>query len=590
MFIIFKYNTHDVDIINKASKNIDSLIYYIKRHININMKFQQRTPIGNSSLFTGVKEFGAKLLSNRTDDTRPVISMATMLAPHTMKDLFKAADVVYEAIQKNKRIVIVADYDADGATGCAIGLNGLAMFGANVGYIVPNRFTEGYGLSPKVVERALPMKPDLFLTVDNGIASFDGIAAAYANGIPVVVTDHHDVGKTIPEAEAIVNPKQSDCNFQSKNIAGCGVMFYLMIALRMKFRDVGDSRGQADLKQLLDILALGTVADVVNLDYNNRVIVHAGLQRIRQGTARAGILKLFDVAKRNAKRATSMDLGFYIGPRINAAGRLDDAGVGIACLATPDDALADRLAVSLHATNQERRSVQKEIENEAISGLPKSIGEDQVAFCLFNNDWHEGVIGIVSGRIKELFYRPTIVFTQVDETSAKGSGRSIPGLNMRDCLERIDRQAPGLIKKFGGHPMAAGLTIDLARMDEFKSRFDDTVRSMVSPTVLRQVMEHDGVLRGQDITTENCDWIADNVWGQGFLYPQFIVDAPKILSQRVLKDAHLKLDLEVDGVRTSAIWFGQKEEVPQGTSLLAKLDVNEWQGARSPQLMIDMEV
>jgi single-stranded-DNA-specific exonuclease len=553
------------------------------------MQVKQRDLIADPAIFSSHNAFGAKILASRTNDPRQPNSLAQMIPPNTLLGIDKAVNHLFDAIQKSWHIVIVGDYDADGATGTSIGLTGLSMMGAKVSYIVPNRFTEGYGLSPLVVERSLPMKPELFLTVDNGIASHEGIALAGKYGIPVVVTDHHLPAATLPDAVAIVNPNQPGCSFESKNIAGCGVMFYVLVALRAKFKQLSLPPGDVDLRVLLDILALGTVADVVKLDFNNRLLVQAGLQRIRSGQARSGVMGLFEVAKRNFRNASSEDLGFYIGPRINAAGRMDDASVGIACLSTPDEQLAQRLAMSLHATNQERRAVQKTIENDVFGQLPATVSDQDSAICLFNEDWHEGVIGVVAGRAKETFYRPTIVFTKVEEHLAKGSGRSIPSLHMRDCLAIIDSRFPGMIKKYGGHAMAAGLTIDVHRFEQFKAAFMEVTKSMLTPADLRQTIEHDGVLKGSGASIENADWIANGVWGQAFAHPQFLVENPRIIQQSILKEAHLKLQLDIGGDKPiDAIFFGQKEKVASGASFIAKVSVNEWNGNRSPQLLVDM--
>jgi single-stranded-DNA-specific exonuclease len=554
------------------------------------IKVQERKQLSDPSIFSDMDPFSSKLFANRTTDPRKTNSLASILDPNTMKGLTKAADIIVESIDKRRRIVVIADYDADGATGCAIALTGLSMFGANVNYIVPNRFSEGYGLSPQVVERALELKPDIFLTVDNGIASHAGIIAAGNYGIPVVVTDHHMPADTLPDALAIVNPNQPGCEFQSKNLAGCGVMFYLMIAIRAKYRSISDPRGSVDLRKLLDILAIGTVADLVKLDFNNRVLVQAGLQRIRQGMARAGVEKLFNVTKTHPSKASSDHLGFYIGPRINAAGRMDDASVGIACLSTPDDGLAIRLAESLHATNSDRRTVQKNIEEEALNSLPKTVSDEQCSICIFDKQWHEGVIGVVASRLKEKFYRPSIVLTQVDESTAKGSGRSIPGFNLRDAIDLIDKQNPGLIKKFGGHPMAAGLTIDINGVERFKIAFESIAKKLLSPSDLKQIIEHDGVITSDLINVRNAELIESNVWGQAFPTPSFVIEQPKILKQRILNEAHLKLELQIQDQKIDAIWFGKATEVTQGQSLLGSLKVNEYQGNVKPQFTIQMEV
>lgn len=555
------------------------------------MLFEKRALLLDPGLFQSHDPFLARLLASRTTDTRTISTLKNMLPPSTMKGIDDAAIYLVNAILKKSHIVIVGDYDCDGATGTSVGICGLRMLGATkVSFVVPNRFTEGYGLSVGVLNRAAELKPDLILTVDNGISAHAGIEAASKLGIPVVVTDHHLPSDTNPDAVAIVNPNQVGCEFESKNLAGVGVVFYLLIAVRQILRQRNHFGGAAPLHELLDLVALGTVADVVRLDYNNRLLVQAGLSRIRAGSARAGILQLFMSAKKQRMAASSEDLGFLIGPRINSAGRMEDASTGIECLSTEDELTATKLANLLHQTNQQRRLVQKEIEHEAIDGLPTEINPSQSSICLFDENWHQGVIGVVCGRIKEKFYRPTIVFTRASENTAKGSARSIPGLHLRDCLDLINKKCPGLIHKFGGHAAAAGLDIDIQRMDEFRKAFEDVVSSMLTPADLRQVVEHDGVIQDGDLTLQNARLIENTVWGQGFPAPQFIVDAPKILDQRTLKESHLKMQLRVGQNTVDAIWFGNAEKVTEGTSFLAKISINEWNGNSKPQLIISESI
>ncbi|CAM5532673.1 single-stranded-DNA-specific exonuclease RecJ [Thauera mechernichensis] len=509
-----------------------------------------------------------------------------LLAPSSMKDIGVAALRIEETIAANGHIVIVADYDADGATACAIAVRGLRMFGASVSFVVPNRFTDGYGLSPALVDRALEHKPALIVTVDNGIAALAGIDAANAKGVPVVVTDHHLAGDALPKAAAIVNPNQPGCAFPSKNLAGCGVMFYVLIELRRRYREQSDARGNAPLNTLFDILALGTVADVVQLDRNNRVLITTGLARLHRGFACPGIRNLFRVSGRSMEAAGAIDLGFYIGPRINAAGRMDDASVGIRCLITDDEQEAASLAEALEQTNQLRKAVQAEIQEEAEALAQGIAATDDFSIVVANPDWHEGVIGIVAGRLKERFRRPAIVFAAGEEGLLKGSCRSILALHMRDAIDAVDRRLPGCIVKFGGHAMAAGLTINAAMFDQFRQAFEDQVRASLKPADLEEVIEHDGPLSAEDLTVENADWIRRGVWGQGFPAPSFLMRA-RVRSTRILKDKHTKFALNIDGRPVDAILFNQVIEHAEDLTVHAKLEINEWNGRRSVQLMLE---
>lgn len=527
-----------------------------------------------------------RLLAARGADPSERDDLAMLLAPSSMKDIGVAALRIEETIAAGGHIVIVADYDADGATACAIAVRGLRMFGASVSFVVPNRFTDGYGLSPALVDRALEHKPALIVTVDNGIAALAGIDAANAKGVPVVVTDHHLAGDDLPRAAAIVNPNQPGCAFPSKNLAGCGVMFYVLIELRRRFREQGDARGNAPLNTLFDILALGTVADVVQLDRNNRLLVAAGLARLHRGLACPGIRQLFRVSGRTMEAAGAIDLGFYVGPRINAAGRMDDASVGIRCLITDDEQEAASLAEALEQTNQLRKAVQAEIQEEAEALAQGIAATDDYALVVANPQWHEGVIGIVAGRLKERYRRPAIVFAAGEEGLLKGSCRSIAALHMRDAIDAVDRKLPGAIVKFGGHAMAAGLTIREEMFEPFQKAFEAQVRASLKPSDLEEVVEHDGTLYATDLTVENAQWIRQGVWGQGFPAPTFLIDA-KVRSSRILKDKHTKFALDVDGRPVEAILFNAVvEDIERGT-FHAKLDVNEWNGRTSVQLLVE---
>jgi len=530
-----------------------------------------------------------RLLALRGETPDFEANLKDMLPPAGMKDLQRAVKVVAAAIDRKFKIVIVADYDADGATACAIGLRGFRMFGADVDFVVPNRFTDGYGLSPGVVDRALEKSPRLIVTVDNGIAAVEGIRYAREKGVPVVVTDHHLAGDVLPDAVAIVNPNQPGCEFPSKNLAGCGVMFYLLIALRRHYADLKDPRGNAPLQNLFDILALGTVADVVKLDRNNRILVEMGLRRIRQGKACPGIHAIFTAAGKKSEDAGATDLGFYIGPRINAAGRMDDASVGIQCLVTDDWSEAIRLATELNETNTHRREVQAEIQEKAeqiADGLHASAG---YSIVVADPEWHEGVIGVVAGRIKEKFQRPTIVFTQSEDGAFKGSGRSIPALHLRDALDLVDRRLPGVILKFGGHAMAAGLSIRAEAFEAFREAFEQVVRETLSPEDLEEVVEHDGALQAADLTIENARWMKHGVWGQGFPAPSFLTPA-KVVARRILKDTHTKLTLDVDGEKIDGILFNEVMKEGEDVLVYGRLDINEWNGKESVQMLVNKVV
>ena len=515
-------------------------------------------------------------------------SLKAMLPPAQLKGVREAAELLADAIEAGARMLIVADYDCDGATACAVGIRALRMFGAEVGYLVPNRFEYGYGLTPAIVELAAPMAPDVLITVDNGIASVDGVAAAREHGIATVITDHHLPGDELPEADVIVNPNQPGCEFPSKSLAGVGVMFYTMLALRAELRDRGAFEGKAEpnLADLLDLVALGTVADVVKLDHNNRILVAQGLQRIRADRMQPGIRALFAAAGRDAARATTFDMGFALGPRLNAAGRLADMSLGIECLITDDMGRALNIAQELDKLNRERRAIEAEMQEGAMANLDAIDPGARSSLVLFEPDWHQGVIGILAGRIKEKFHRPTIAFARGNPGELKGSGRSIPGLHLRDALDLVTKQAPGLVLKFGGHAMAAGLTIREDDLPRFEQLFEGIVTSLIDPANLTRSLETDGALEDSLYNLETARLLEREIWGQGFAAPVFD-DVFRVENQRVLKEKHLKLQLKKGNTRLEAIQFNHADAAAPSIHAAFRLSVNEYNGVSSIQLMLE---
>ncbi len=515
--------------------------------------------------------------------------LQALLPPSTLTNNQKAAVYLADAIAQKKRLVIVADYDCDGATACAVGLRGLRMLGAEVDFIVPNRFEYGYGLTPEIVELTLREKsPDVIVTVDNGIASIDGVAAANAKGIDVVVTDHHLPADKLPDAKVIVNPNQIACNFSSKNLAGVGVMFYVLLALRaeMRQRGVFDQQTQPKLDTLLDLVALGTVADVVKLDSNNRILVAQGLRRMRSGRMHAGIAALFRVAGREPRLASPFDLGFALGPRLNAAGRLADMSLGIECLITDDEGHAWQIAQELNSINADRKDIEREMQDLAMLHLDKFQADTSHTIAVYDESWHQGVIGIVASRLKDKFYRPTITFAPGDEGLMKGSGRSIPGFHLRDALDLVSKHAPHLIQKFGGHAMAAGLTIRTEDFPAFQAAFEAVGKAWLQQHQLERVIETDGPLEENYYTVDFIELLDAQVWGQGFPPPIFC-DEFKLVSQRILKERHLKMVLEKNGVRYDAIWFGHIDDLNERVRVAFRLDANEYNGATKVQLLVE---
>ncbi|MBB5406513.1 single-stranded-DNA-specific exonuclease [Paraburkholderia sp. HC6.4b] len=523
--------------------------------------------------------------------------LARLVPPAELKGCDAAAALLADALQQQRRMLVVADYDCDGATACAVAVRGLRMFGARIDYLVPNRMEHGYGLTPDIVElavRSAAGKPDLLITVDNGIASVDGVAAANALGIDVLVTDHHLPGDELPAARAIVNPNQPGCTFPSKCLAGVGVMFYVLLALRAELRRrgaFGDALPEPRLDGLLDLVALGTVADVVKLDGNNRVLVAQGLQRIRRGRMQPGIAALFRAAARDARNASGFDLGFALGPRLNAAGRLSDMSLGIECLTTDDVGRAWELAQQLDTMNRERREIEAGMQQQALDDLSTVDPDGATTITLFNPGWHQGVIGIVAGRLKEKFHRPSFTFAPADDTGVlvKGSGRSIAGFHLRDALDLISKREPDLIVKFGGHAMAAGLTIAAADVPRFTAAFEAVGREWLSAQALARTIETDGELEDAYFTPQFVEMLDAAVWGQGFPAPVFSGEF-EVASQALVKDKHLKLQLLRGRQRFNAIWFNHTETLPARTTVAYRLASDTWNGVSRVQLIVEHAV
>jgi len=530
--------------------------------------------------------FAARGLNNPAELSS---ELAALIVPTGLLHIDRAAEFLADSIAAGKRMVIVADYDCDGATACATALRGLRSMGADVDFIVPNRFEYGYGLTPEIVElTAREKNPDIIITVDNGIASIEGVEEAKRRGIDVVVTDHHLPGDALPDARVIVNPNQPACGFPSKHLAGVGVVFYVLLALRAELRRRGifDAQTQPKLDRLLDLVALGTVADVVKLDPNNRILVAQGLKRMRRGDMHPGVAALFRVAGRAARSASPIDLGYSIGPRLNAAGRLEDMSLGIECLITDDETRAWELAQQLNDINLKRREIEAEMQDTALLHLDDFQPADRSTICVYDDSWHQGVIGIVASRLKERFYRPTITFAPAGDGMIKGSGRSIPGFHLRDALDLVSKRAPGVIDKFGGHAMAAGLSLRAEAFEHFCAAFEAIGQAWLSESQLERVIETDGPLEENCYTTQFIELLDGQVWGQGFAPPVFC-DEFRVLSQRILKDRHLKLMLEKNGVRYDAIWFGHTDALGERARVAFRLDANEYNGLTRVQLLVE---
>lgn len=544
---------------------------------------------------SGVHPLLARLYAARGIQKREQIStrMEDLAPPDALKGLTDAAMLMAEAIVNGRRICIVADYDADGATACAVAMRGLRLLGAQadrLSYFVPDRFKLGYGLTPAIVDLVAQDangKPDLLVTVDNGIASIEGVAHARTLGIRVVITDHHLPGSALPAADAIVNPNQPGCEFPSKNLAGVGVMLYTLMGVRQVLRQRGWAAAeQANLGSLLDLVALGTIADVVPLDANNRILVANGIARIRQRRCSPGILALYAVAGKQPDRAQSTDLGFLLGPRLNAAGRMDDMRIGIRCLLTDDMGEALKLAQELDRLNMARRAVEQQMKSDAAAILNQLDIHATAGISLYDPTWHGGVVGILAGRIKEQMHRPTIVFAGDGSGQIKGSGRSIPGLHLRDALDQLTKLYPDLILKFGGHAMAAGLTIRESDFGLFQSAFDALVDQLLPAEARQQNLHVDGSLGDGDLNLNSARLLGEEIWGQGFPAPIF-ANQFQILESRLLQDKHLKLTVANGQQRIDAIRFNDTTIPTADDTLAYALDINPYNGVERPQLRIE---
>ena len=561
--------------------------------------------------------------------------LALLLPPASMKGTSEAAVLLADAIAQHKKLCIVADYDCDGATACAVGLRGLRLLGAkNVSYIVPDRVVDGYGLTAPISQRVKDSGADVLITVDNGIASMDGVAAARALGLQVLVTDHHlpaivNGEVVLPNANVIVNPNQPGCNFESKSIAGVGVMFYVLLALRAELRTRGHFATRADaanidssaaasasaqiaiavqaasqasdtsklpepkLDSLLPLVALGTVADVVKLDANNRRLVAQGLKRVRALVLPTGLASLFAASGRTAKAATAFDFGFALGPRINAAGRLADMTLGIECLLTDDAARAGELAKTLDSINRQRREIEGDMREQAMN-IAESLFDEGTepppAICVFDPDFHEGVVGIVASRIKDKLHRPAFVFAASKapgkEHELKGSGRSIPGFHLRDALDLVAKRYPGVLLRFGGHAMAAGCTITEEGLDDFEQGLIQVAQEWLDAATLTRRMDTDGPLAPEYRRVELVDALHKEVWGQGFAAPTFSEEV-EVISQRLVGEKHLSLKLKHQGQPVDGIWFGHTEPLPAKVTLAFRLDADEWNGVRRVRFLVE---
>ncbi len=535
----------------------------------------------------GVPELMAKLLAARgvqeASELEPALK--NLINPDSLTNNKQMAVLLADAIAQQKSILVVGDYDADGATATAVAIRGLRALGAKVDFLVPNRFEYGYGLTPEIVALAQHSKPDIILTVDNGIASIDGVAYANSLGIQVLITDHHLPAEQTPEAACIVNPNQRLCTFASKNLAGVGVMFYVLLALRAELRARVDASAQFNLAELLDLVALGTVADLVKLDSNNRILVEQGLRRIRAGAACVGINAILKFAGRDASKVNAQDLGFYVGPRLNAAGRLDDMTLGIQCLITDNAQQALMIAQQLHDLNTERRQIEGSMQVDALDALDESLVASSYSISMYQPDWHQGVVGILASRIKEQYHRPVIAFAQADDGLLKGSGRSINGLHLRDALDLVTKQQPDLIVKFGGHAMAAGLSIRESDFERFQLAFESVVRSLITEDTLQASIETDGALPIQDMSMQTAQILDNQVWGQGFPAPLFCDDFA-VLEQRIVGEKHLKLLLGRQQQKFEAIYFNQTEYLSERSQLVYQLQINEFNGRQSLQLLV----
>ena len=549
-----------------------------------------RVAVEERLIHEGVHPVLARLFASRGVDARRDIDsgLDALLPPEGLLGIDRAATLIADAIARNESLLIVADYDCDGATACAVGIRALRAMGAKVDYLVPDRFKFGYGLTPEIVALAALRKPDMIITVDNGIASIEGVAAANALNISVVVTDHHLPGLALPEAAAIVNPNQPGCSFSSKAIAGVGVMFYVMLALRAELRRRGRFADGEEpvLADLLDLVALGTVADVVRLDRNNRILVSQGLKRMRAGRLKVGMKALFTVAGRLFDRAGTFDLGFAIGPRLNAAGRLEDMSLGIECLVTDDEAKALNIAQRLDELNRERRSIESGMKEQADAIIETIDVGERFSLSLYDPGWHQGVVGIVAGRLKDRHHRPVFAFARSDGGEIRGSGRSINGLHLRDALDLVDKRAPGMLLRFGGHAAAAGVTLRESDFARFQDCLEEVVRVLLSPADLSRVIETDGALETSYLSLSVAKMLEQQIWGQGFPQPMFCAEF-SVRSQRIVGEKHLKLRLDAGGRTLEAMRFNSADPLPALVNAAYRISVNEYNGMQSLQLIIE---
>ncbi len=523
-------------------------------------------------------------------------SLAHLLPPTGLKGIEAAAVLLADAMAANKKLCIVADYDCDGATACAVALRGLRLLGAkHVSYIVPDRVVDGYGLTPPIAERVKASGADVLITVDNGIASVEGVATARKLGLQVLVTDHHLSAAVLPEADAIVNPNQPGCTFESKALAGVGVMFYVLLVLRAELRKRGvfTPEQQPKLDTLLPLVALGTVADVVKLDANNRRLVAQGLARVRKGQMPAGMTALFAAAGRTSEKCTSQDFGFALGPRINAAGRLSDMTLGIECLTTDDVGRATELATQLDRINRERREIEGDMREQALELAQEMFDPEEEppsALCVFDPDFHEGVVGIVAAKLKDLHHRPTFVFAPSQAAGKghelKGSGRSIPGFHLRDALDLVAKRHPDVLLRFGGHAMAAGCTLEEDNLATFEAAMQQVAQEWLDEATLQRRLETDGPLLPEYRRPELADTLAREVWGQGFAPPTFSEEV-EVLGQRLVGEKHLALKLRHQGQPVDGIWFGRVDPLPPLAHLAFRLEADEWQGNKRVRFVVE---
>jgi single-stranded-DNA-specific exonuclease len=573
------------------------------------MQLVERNTSSNSAeelIAHGIHPILAKLWATRGIQSfdQTSLELKHLIPPQNLKNCSASAVYLADALANQKNILIIADYDCDGATACAVGILGLEQLGKTYGtkihFLVPNRFTMGYGLTPEVVDLAAQQtpKPDILITVDNGIASIAGVARANELGMEVIVTDHHLPADELPSAKLIINPNQPECTFSSKALAGVGVIFYILLALRAELRHRGlfDQETQPRLETLLDFVALGTVADVASLDRNNRILVSAGVRRMRNGQMHPGIQALFEASGRDYQKSNTFDLGFGLGPRLNAAGRLADMTLGIKCLISQDLFEARKYAKELDTMNRERREIEGSMQETALINLADISTGDTYSLCMFDTSWHQGVIGILASRLKDKYHRPVIVFAPGEETSPsgslvlKGSGRSISGFHLRDAIDYISKKNPEMILKFGGHAMAAGLSIEQTHLASFQQAFESIAKDWIDEDTLLRKLVHDGELPYEMINAQLAEHLSSEIWGQGFPEPIF-TGKFKVIKQSLLKEKHLKLELQaLDGEMKKnilGIWFGHTELLPPQTHLAYRLLVDHYLGYPRAQVHIE---